>query len=53
LIIAADHQPADDADDERRQYYALTSFGREVLRAEVQRLEKLVKLARTKEALTR
>ena len=37
-------------DDERRRYYRLTGFGREVLAAEVARLEGLVRAARRKGA---
>lgn len=37
-------RPADD--DPRRRYYRLTSFGREVLRAETERLESVVQEAR-------
>ena len=33
-------------DDERRRYYKLTPFGTEVARAELRRLEQLVKLGR-------
>jgi DNA-binding PadR family transcriptional regulator len=33
-------------DDERRRYYRLTSFGREVAQAEARRLEQMVRLAR-------
>ncbi len=41
---------ADEDDDERRQYYGLTSFGREVLDAEVRRLDGLVRLAKARGA---
>ena len=37
-------------EDERRQYYGLTPFGREVLDAEVRRLDDLVRLARARGA---
>jgi DNA-binding PadR family transcriptional regulator len=37
-------------DDERRQYYGITRFGRRVLRAEIKRLEELVQLAHSKGA---
>jgi len=37
-------------DDERRRYYRLTGFGREVLAAEVARLDGLVRAARRKGA---
>jgi len=35
-------------DDERRRYYRLTEFGREVAIAEAERLENLLSLARVK-----
>ena len=35
-------------DDERRRYYRLTGFGRDVLAAETQRLSDLVVVARRK-----
>jgi DNA-binding PadR family transcriptional regulator len=38
------------ADDERRRYYRLTGFGGEVLAAEVERLDGLVRAARRKGA---
>ena len=53
LIAAVDYEPDDGSDDERRQYYMLTKFGRRVLRAEVERLERLVRIARAKTALSR
>jgi DNA-binding PadR family transcriptional regulator len=42
--------PAEGADDERRRYYRLTGFGGEVLAAEVERLDGLVRAARRKGA---
>lgn len=39
-----------DGDDERRRYYQLTPEGRAVVRVEAQRLEAVVRLARTVEA---
>jgi DNA-binding PadR family transcriptional regulator len=39
-----------EADDERRRYYRLTGFGGEVLAAEVERLDGLVRAARRKGA---
>src|SRR5689334_13385587 len=35
-------------DDERRRYYQLTAFGRDVARAELRRLNQLVRLARAR-----
>jgi len=45
LIEEVAGEPAPD-DDPRRRYYDLTGFGREVLRAEVGRLARLVDAAR-------
>lgn len=47
LIEETDERPAAGEDDERRRYYRITPFGREVARAEVERLQSLVKIART------
>jgi DNA-binding PadR family transcriptional regulator len=50
-VIEESEKRADsEADDERRRYYRLTGFGSEVLAAEVERLEGLVRAARTKGA---
>lgn len=37
--------------DERRRYYRLTAFGQQVLQAEAQRLEHLVRIAQSKQIL--
>lgn len=47
LIEETDARPAADEDDERRRYYRITAFGRAVARAEVERLQSLVSLARS------
>ena len=39
------------SDEERRRYYRLTGFGQQVLSAEAQRLEQLVRLAQHKQVL--
>jgi len=44
--------PDSEADDERRRNYRLTSFGREVARAESSRLEILVETARQRKLLS-
>jgi DNA-binding PadR family transcriptional regulator len=44
-------RPAPDADDERRQYYAVTSFGRAVAAAEARRLAAQVEAARARDLL--
>ena len=46
LISETDERPAPELDDERRRYYRLTRFGAAVARAEVLRLQQLVKLAK-------
>ncbi len=51
LLEPSDYHDPEDTDDERRVYYAITAFGRQVLAAEVGRLEELVRLAHTKGAV--
>jgi len=48
LIVEADERPDPEMDDERRRYYRLTEFGKQVLKAEVQRISKLVSVAQRK-----
>lgn len=50
LISEVDERPAR-GDDERRRYYVLSPRGRAVLKAEAQRLDRLVALAREKRVL--
>jgi DNA-binding PadR family transcriptional regulator len=50
VIEESGTRPDPEADDERRCYYRLTGFGREVLEAEVERLDGLVRAARRKGA---
>jgi DNA-binding PadR family transcriptional regulator len=50
LIEEIDERPA--SDDERRRYYRLTPFGRQVAAAETRRVAKLASVARSK-GLTR
>jgi len=52
LVQPSDQRPAADLDDERRRYYAITSFGREVAAAEARRLAVQVDIARARELLT-
>lgn len=52
LIEETDTRPATD-DDERRRYYRITPLGRQVARAEAERLSSLVKLARATGLLSR
>ena len=46
LIETAARRPAPDSDDERRNYYRITSLGTRVARAEARRLELLTRAAR-------
>ena len=48
LIREISSRPARDLDDERRRYYRITPFGREVAMAESRRLAQLLELARAK-----
>jgi DNA-binding PadR family transcriptional regulator len=50
LIVESGKRPDSEADDERRCYYRLTGFGGEVLAAEIERLDDLVRAARRKGA---
>jgi DNA-binding PadR family transcriptional regulator len=46
LLVEIDERPDPEEDDERRRYYRITPLGRNVARAEAQRLIDLVKMAR-------
>ena len=48
LISELRERPAPELDDERRRYYRLTAFGRQVARAEARRLAQMLKLARAR-----
>jgi DNA-binding PadR family transcriptional regulator len=48
MILETDERPDPSLDDERRRYYRLTPFGRDVAIAEVNRLESIVRQARAK-----
>lgn len=52
-IEETDERAEPEHDDERRRYYRLTARGREVLRAEARRLERLTRLSRDKRLLPR
>jgi DNA-binding PadR family transcriptional regulator len=47
VILESTERPDPALDDERRRYYRLTPFGRNVAAAEIERLETLVAHART------
>lgn len=53
VVEETDDRPEPDEDDERRRYYRLTRFGRDVVRAEAARLERLVEAARSKKLVAR
>jgi len=48
LIDESDERPDAHLDDERRRYYRITPFGRQVAQAEAIRLQHLVRLAEAK-----
>jgi DNA-binding PadR family transcriptional regulator len=48
LIRESDDRPDAEEDDERRRYYQLTPFGRDVANAEARRLAALVRMARSR-----
>jgi DNA-binding PadR family transcriptional regulator len=48
LLVETQERPAPELDDERRRYYRITPFGAATARAEVRRLNQLVKLARAR-----
>ena len=48
VIEEPDERPSAEEDDERRRYYRLTAFGREVANAEARRLAALVRMARSR-----
>ena len=52
LITESDARPAGPDDDNRRRYYSLTSLGVDVVKAEAERLERLLQCARDKRALS-
>jgi len=52
LIEELDERPDPELDDERRRYYRLSDLGRRVAIAEAERLDKLVKSARSKKLLS-
>lgn len=51
MIVETDERPDPSLDDERRRYYRLTRFGRDVAIAEVRRLEGIVSQAHAKKLL--
>ena len=47
LIVETKTRPAPEEDDERRRYYRITRMGKAVAQAEVRRLHRLLKMARS------
>jgi DNA-binding PadR family transcriptional regulator len=47
LIVEMDERPDPALDDERRRYYRLTTFGKRVALAEIQRFERTIVLAQS------
>src|SRR5262245_59577012 len=48
LVVESGERPDPHLDDERRRYYRLTTFGRDVAIAEIRRLENVLSQARRK-----
>jgi DNA-binding PadR family transcriptional regulator len=48
VVAESDERPDAALDDERRRYYRLTDFGRDVARAEADRMETALGMARAK-----
>jgi DNA-binding PadR family transcriptional regulator len=53
LVTPVDRRPVEDADGDRRRYFALTPFGRRVAAEEARRLDAQVRAARDRELLAR
>jgi len=53
LIVEIDDRPGPDEDDERRRYYRITQFGRDIAQAEADRLTVLLRQARAVGLTTR
>ena len=48
LIVEPRERPLPELDDERRRYYRITEFGRQVAEAESRRMAQLVRMARNR-----
>ena len=53
MISETERRPAPELDDERRRYYQLTRFGRDVATAEAERMESAIALAHAKNLFVR
>lgn len=52
LIEQSDVRPAPELDDERRRYYRITPFGREVAACEARRIDRLAEMIRGRQFQT-
>jgi DNA-binding PadR family transcriptional regulator len=53
LIEQTDMRPAPELDDERRRYYRITDFGREVAECEARRIQRLAEMIKDRQFVTR
>jgi DNA-binding PadR family transcriptional regulator len=53
LVERSDMRPGPELDDERRRYYRITDFGREVAACEAQRISRLAEMVRDTQFVTR
>lgn len=53
LVERSDMRPDPELDDERRRYYRITDFGREVASCEAQRISRLAEIVRNSEFAAR
>ena len=53
LVERSDMRPDPDLDDERRRYYRITDFGREVAACEAARISRLAEMVRDTQFVTR
>ena len=53
MIVETRDRPSPALDDQRRRYYRLTAFGREVAIADADRMEKVIAMARSSRLLNR
>lgn len=51
MISESEKRPASELDDSRRRYYHLEPYGLKVAKAEAERLERLISIARSKNLL--
>lgn len=49
-VRQSDRRPSAESDDERRRYYGVTELGRQIVRAEVERMRAVVEMAEAQSA---